>query len=203
MDVSKVSAAEGSPPADLACRVALERALINCQGKTPEATMASALYTDVKRKGDQSVFTRPEEGLFGLREWEDEGFVAEALTGSVPSPIQVVKRNRTPGARVGTTRSLFGKARAANLCFSLLLILQCLACNDRTGTVCLWLSWLTWGPGLLQPVKKPHRYVTSQRYEDHADDVLINDNGYMVRCQRGLINDACLEVWSCADHSPC
>lgn len=39
-------------------RVALERELIKCQGKTPEATMASALYTDVKRKGDKSVFTR-------------------------------------------------------------------------------------------------------------------------------------------------
>ena len=39
-------------------RVALERGLIKCQGKTPEATMASALYTDVKRKHDKSVFTR-------------------------------------------------------------------------------------------------------------------------------------------------
>ena len=39
-------------------RVAVEKELINCQGRTPEATMASALYTDVKRKGDNSVFTR-------------------------------------------------------------------------------------------------------------------------------------------------
>ncbi len=50
------------PPLHLArCRVrrvALERGLINCQGKTPEATMASALYTDVKRKHNKSVFTR-------------------------------------------------------------------------------------------------------------------------------------------------
>ena len=35
--------------------------------------MASALYTDVKRKEGQSVFIRPHEGLFGLREWNDEG----------------------------------------------------------------------------------------------------------------------------------
>ena len=34
--------------------------LINCQGKTPDATMASALYTDVKRKLHTSVFTRPQ-----------------------------------------------------------------------------------------------------------------------------------------------
>mmetsp|Transcript_18543 Transcript_18543/g.51939 ORF Transcript_18543/g.51939 Transcript_18543/m.51939 type:complete len:662 (+) Transcript_18543:273-2258(+) len=56
-------------------RVALERGLIKCQGKTPEATMASALYTDVKRKERKSIFTRPQEGLFGLHEWVDEGFV--------------------------------------------------------------------------------------------------------------------------------
>ena len=51
-------------------RIALARGLFQCNGKTPEATMASALYTDVKRKEDKSLFTRPEEGLFGLREWE-------------------------------------------------------------------------------------------------------------------------------------
>ena len=41
-----------------ACRVALDQALVTCQGRTPEATMASALYTDVKRKLDRSLFTR-------------------------------------------------------------------------------------------------------------------------------------------------
>lgn len=30
-------------------------------------------YTDVKRKEDRSLFIRPHEGLFGLREWIDEG----------------------------------------------------------------------------------------------------------------------------------
>jgi hypothetical protein len=48
----------GSSTPPLSCRVALEKALINCQGRTPDATMASALYTDIKRKLDQSVFTR-------------------------------------------------------------------------------------------------------------------------------------------------
>lgn len=44
-------------------------------GKTPEATMASAMYTDVKRKGHEgtSTFIRPHEGLFGLREWQEKG----------------------------------------------------------------------------------------------------------------------------------
>lgn len=36
----------------------MECGLIKVQGKTPEATMASALYTDVKKKLDKSVFTR-------------------------------------------------------------------------------------------------------------------------------------------------
>ena len=35
--------------------------------------MASAMYTDVKRKEDRSTFIRPHEGLFGLREWLEEG----------------------------------------------------------------------------------------------------------------------------------
>jgi len=40
--------------------------LINCQGKTPDATMASALYTDVKRKLHLSVFTRPQVLILNL-----------------------------------------------------------------------------------------------------------------------------------------
>jgi hypothetical protein len=52
-------------------RLALKRHLIKCSGKTPEATMASALYTDIKRKEGESTFVRPKEGLFGLREWDD------------------------------------------------------------------------------------------------------------------------------------
>jgi len=56
-------------------RLALRRGLVRCSGKTPEATMASALYTDIKRKEDHSLFVRPREGLFGLREWIEEGVI--------------------------------------------------------------------------------------------------------------------------------
>jgi hypothetical protein len=35
--------------------------------------MASALYTDIKRKEGHSIFIRPHEGLFGLREWIEQG----------------------------------------------------------------------------------------------------------------------------------
>ncbi|CAK0746071.1 hypothetical protein CVIRNUC_001665 [Coccomyxa viridis] len=72
-------------------KLALERQHIKCQGRTPEATMASALYTDVKRKGNKSVFTRPQEGLFGLQEWEEQGFVPEAVPGH-PQPQPLIVR---------------------------------------------------------------------------------------------------------------
>ena len=42
-------------------------------GKTPEATMAAALYTDIKKYREQSTFIKPREGLFGLRDWTQEG----------------------------------------------------------------------------------------------------------------------------------
>ncbi|PNH07989.1 hypothetical protein TSOC_005511 [Tetrabaena socialis] len=62
-------------------RLAVDMGLLKCQGKTPEATMASALYTDVKRKLQKSLFTRPQEGLFGLREWLEEGYYPEGWVG--------------------------------------------------------------------------------------------------------------------------
>jgi HB1, ASXL, restriction endonuclease HTH domain len=40
------------------CRLALEWSLLKCSGKTPEATMASSLYGDIKRWDKKSVFVR-------------------------------------------------------------------------------------------------------------------------------------------------
>lgn len=42
----------------LHCRLALDWGLLNCQGKTPEATMASSMYGDIKRKDRRSIFIR-------------------------------------------------------------------------------------------------------------------------------------------------
>ena len=39
----------------------------------PSQAVVCCRYTDVKRKEDRSTFIRPHEGLFGLREWLDEG----------------------------------------------------------------------------------------------------------------------------------
>ena len=96
-------------------RVALRRGLLQCSGKTPEATMASALYTDVKRKEKNSVFTRPGEGLFGMREWEAEGFdpprPGDARGGGRQSG-RVPRGGAPPAARADTAAERQGEARA-------------------------------------------------------------------------------------------
>ena len=53
-------------------KLALQRGYVSRSGKTPEATMASALYTDLKRRSGETVFIRPKEGLFGLKEWDEK-----------------------------------------------------------------------------------------------------------------------------------
>ena len=76
-------------------RFALRRGLVKCTGKTPEATMASALYTDIKRREECSVFIRPHEGLFGLREWVKP--VADGVTPQLcaASAAAAVPQRRT------------------------------------------------------------------------------------------------------------
>eukprot|EP00877_Chromochloris_zofingiensis_P006994 jgi/Chrzof1/2548/Cz11g19210.t1 len=61
-------------------RIALERKLLACQGKTPDATMASALYTDVRKRGGSSPFIKPKQGLFGLKSWLDEPWLQDWLS---------------------------------------------------------------------------------------------------------------------------
>lgn len=60
------------------CRMALKCGIIQCSGKTPEATMASCMYTDIRKKV-RAVFVRPLEGAFGLKEWEQSGFLDQAI----------------------------------------------------------------------------------------------------------------------------
>lgn len=55
-------------------RRALAQKLITPQGLTPEATMASRLYTDTKQEG--SRFVRAGHGCFGLTQWQPKGIDA-------------------------------------------------------------------------------------------------------------------------------
>jgi len=41
------------------------------QMSMPESMMASSLSSDIRQKERRSVFTKPEEGKFGLRAWHD------------------------------------------------------------------------------------------------------------------------------------
>jgi restriction system protein len=54
---------------------ALAQQLISPQGLTPEATMASRLYTDTLQEG--SRFTRVDKGTFGLVDWRPAGIEAQ------------------------------------------------------------------------------------------------------------------------------
>lgn len=48
-------------------RLAIDRKLIEPEGKTPEATMNSIIAVDIQRKGIRSLFSRVSRGVFGLR----------------------------------------------------------------------------------------------------------------------------------------
>ena len=49
-------------------QIALKEGLIITGGKTPHATMAALIYTDIKQKGEKSIFVKVKRGLFGLNE---------------------------------------------------------------------------------------------------------------------------------------
>ena len=85
------------------CKLALEWGLLKCTGKTPEATMASSLYSDIKRNDNTSIFIRPQEGMFGLREWVDQGILPpEAVLAAAAGPT----RRKRPAANCQPVVSL-------------------------------------------------------------------------------------------------
>mmetsp|Transcript_11295 Transcript_11295/g.13340 ORF Transcript_11295/g.13340 Transcript_11295/m.13340 type:complete len:630 (-) Transcript_11295:559-2448(-) len=105
-------------------------------GKTPHHTMASALYTDVKKKvkgNHSSLFIRPQEGIFGLREWEGDSSFELTPTREAPcqentsplgkrqhsdleelevpaSPKQVSGEELSPRKRVRTSKEIGGSS---------------------------------------------------------------------------------------------
>jgi hypothetical protein len=47
---------------------ALQDGILETSGKTPEATMAARIYTDINKNGNQSRFVKVKRGVFSLRE---------------------------------------------------------------------------------------------------------------------------------------
>jgi hypothetical protein len=89
-------------------KVALQRGYISCSGKTPDATMASALYTDIKRRSGETAFVRPKEGLFGLKEWHGND---TDIDNDIGSGVGRVER----AAAAGPTWSVCPKAPPARV----------------------------------------------------------------------------------------
>jgi len=61
---------------------AIEQGLLETEGKTPEATMAAQLYTDIKQKGAKSAFVQVDKNTFALN---------SVLENELPTPEQVEK----------------------------------------------------------------------------------------------------------------
>ena len=79
-------------------RYALENDLLgNLPGKTPEATMASACYTDLKKKDvNKRVFARPSEGHFGLREWANDPELTHLLQPKLHMLAETFEEEQKP-----------------------------------------------------------------------------------------------------------
>ena len=100
--------------------------------------MASALYTDVKRKEGRSAFWRPAEGLFGLRTWAEAG-----MTFKVRAILRWTQGLETGAVVVGahcghallsTHTVLTCMLATCNACVSWKLSRAC--CRDRAGGRC-------------------------------------------------------------------
>lgn len=74
-------------------KFALKSGLITSQGKTPEATMGTQIYTDINKKGEESLFVKVERGLFGLREWDEEICEEEANPVDTPPAVTSIIKN--------------------------------------------------------------------------------------------------------------
>lgn len=65
-------------------QIALKEGLITTDGKTPDATMGAVIYTDIKQKGEKSLFAKVKRALFGLREWDEETHEKKDETIKIP-----------------------------------------------------------------------------------------------------------------------
>ncbi len=57
-------------------RQMVDRGLWQTDGKTPDATVSSAITGDIKKNGTHSLFQRTDEGVYALREWGPPGLDA-------------------------------------------------------------------------------------------------------------------------------
>ncbi len=80
------------------CRLALEWGLLPGAGRTAEASMASALSGDLKRRDRASPFSRAADGRFGLREWRAAAPPARPADAASAAPRKRPASGAPPGA---------------------------------------------------------------------------------------------------------
>jgi restriction system protein len=78
-------------------KLIIEAGLWKSEGKTPEATVSAQIYTDIKKKGDKSLFVKVAPGVFALKD------TREIESSATPIPEIPVKNP---------------KHQPANACFS-------------------------------------------------------------------------------------
>ncbi|CAD7698964.1 unnamed protein product [Ostreobium quekettii] len=61
--------------------------------------MASALYTEVKSNGANSTFVRPQEGLFGLREWKTDDELCSLVSADDDALVMPAEESRRAARR--------------------------------------------------------------------------------------------------------
>ncbi len=65
-------------------QIALKERLITTDGKTPDATMYSIIYRDIKQKGKKSLFVKFKKGLFVLKECDEKTHEEKYETIKIP-----------------------------------------------------------------------------------------------------------------------
>ncbi|HSW47348.1 MAG TPA: HTH domain-containing protein, partial [Phycisphaerae bacterium] len=84
-------------------RRALELGLWQTEGKTPDATVAARIYSDIKSLGDRSPFVRSGPGAFALRDAAPAAASAAnplLVTPAAPGPKPVTKYSFTDAAEM-------------------------------------------------------------------------------------------------------
>jgi predicted NUDIX family phosphoesterase len=118
LDLAEMILEEGKCP--LSAReittIALQRGLLKSDGQTPWQTMKSKLATDILKNGDGSRFMRAFQGLFTLRKYGSEEYIATRFVkNKMDESIAVIPLNELsklipmPGYfQIGVSRSKLG-----------------------------------------------------------------------------------------------
>ena len=93
--------------------LALQQHILSSDGATPWQTMKSKLSTDILNKGEGSRFKRVSQGLFALRTFDNEEFVATRFRKNKLDEEIASAPDRLPGDSVAA--AALGFARSSEI----------------------------------------------------------------------------------------